>query len=388
MLINFLIVIVAAAAVYRSWHSGFVRQFLTSGGFFGGLLLGRWLESYTITFVHTPTSRGVMTIITILGIALCCLVIGEYIGISLKYHLLGKRLNKLDNGLGAVLTVCSILVSVWLLSAVANSLPGSQLGMALNKSQIVNAINRVLPSAPNVIADIGKLIDPNGFPDVFVGGEPIPQGAVNLPSLGSLQTAVNADKTSVVRIQGHGCGGIVSGSGFVVGSNLVATNAHVVAGITHPVVQDINGSHNARVIWFDPNLDFAVLQVSGLAGKPLTLSSTMVSRGTPGAVLGYPGGGEFNAGPAAVLDEFEASGHNIYDTGLTLRSVYELQATVIPGNSGGPLVAANGSVIGIVFAESTTYNHVGYALTMTKVISEIQQARANPKQVNTESCAE
>jgi S1-C subfamily serine protease len=388
MLINILIVVIAAAAVYRSWHSGFVRQFLTSGGFFAGLFLGRWLEGFTITLVHTPTSRGVMTIITILGIALCCLVIGEFIGISLKYHLLGKRLNKLDNGLGAVLTVCSILVSVWLLSAVANSLPASELSMALNQSQIVNGINRVMPSAPNLIADIGKLIDPNGFPDVFAGGEPIPQGTVNLPSLGSLQSAVNADKTSVVRIQGHGCGGIVSGSGFIVGSNLVATNAHVVAGITHPVVQDIGGSHNARVIWFDANLDFAVLQVSGLAGKPLTLDATSIARGTPAAVLGYPGGGEFNAGPSAVLQEFEASGHNIYDTGVTLRSVYEIQATVIPGNSGGPLVAANGNVIGVVFAESTTYNHVGYALAMSKVISEIQQARDNPKTVSTGACAE
>ncbi len=388
MLINLLIVVVAAAAVYRSWHSGFMRQFLTSGGFFAGLFIGRWVESYTITFVHTPTSRGVMTIITILGIALCCLVIGEYIGISLKYHLLGKRLNKLDNGLGAVLTVCSILVSVWLLSAVANSLPASALSMALNKSQIVNGINRVLPSAPNLIADLGKLIDPNGFPDVFVGGKPIPQGSVNIPSLGSLQSAVNADKTSVVRIQGRGCGGVVSGSGFVVGSNLVATNAHVVAGISRPMVQDISGSHTARVIWFDANLDFAVLQVSGLSGKPLPLSANAASRGTPAAVLGYPGGGEFNAGPAAVLDEFEASGHNIYDTGITLRSVYEIQATVIPGNSGGPLVGANGDVIGVVFAESTTYNHVGYALTMTKVISEIQQARNNPKTVSTGACAE
>jgi len=127
--------------------------------------------------------------------------------------------------------------------------------------------------------------------------------------------------------------------------------------------------------------------VSNLAGPPLTLNANNAAPGTPAAVLGYPGGGPFNAGPAAVLDEFEASGHNIYDTGLTLRSVYEIQATVIPGNSGGPLVAENGKVIGIVFAESTTYNHVGYALTMSKVISEIQQASHNHTAVSTGACA-
>ena len=302
--------------------------------------------------------------------------------------MLGKNLNKLDNALGAILSIATILISAWLLSSVANSLPSSNLSIALNQSRIIRSMRELLPPAPNVIADIGKLIDPNGFPDVFVGSEPIPRGNVNLPSLGSLLPAVNADKASVVRIQGDGCGGVVSGSGFVVGSDLVATNAHVVAGIAHPVVQDANGQHNAEVIWFDPNLDFAVLKVYGLAGKPLTLNGTAQQNGTPSAVLGYPGGGNFNAGPAAILDEIEASGHNIYDTGLTLRSVYEIQATVIPGNSGGPLIAENGDVIGVVFAESTTYSHVGYALTMSKVINEINQAHNDEQPVSTGMCAD
>lgn len=388
MLVDILIVLLAILAAYRSWGSGFVRQFLASGGFFIGLLLGRWLEPYTVGLVHSPTSRTLVTVVTILGVALFGLIIGESVGINLKYKLRGKQLNKLDNGGGALLSIVSILISAWLLAAVANSLPPSELSRDLNQSKIISSLNHILPSAPTVIADIGKLIDPNGFPDVFVGSEPIPRGNVNLPALGDLLSAVNADKNSVVRIQGQGCGGIVSGSGFVVGTDLVATNAHVVAGIAHPVVQDVNGSHNARVVWFDPNLDFAVLRVSGLAGKPLSLDSNNVDPGTPGAVLGYPGGGAFNAGPAAVLDEFEASGHNIYDSGLTLRSVYEIQATVIPGNSGGPLVSENGDVMGIVFAESTTYQHVGYALTMAKVISEIQQARNDYTTVSTGACAE
>src|SRR5580698_7131113 len=107
MLVDILIVLLAAGAVYRSWGSGFVRQFLASGGFFGGLLLGRWLESYTIGLVHTPESRTIVTIATVLGVAFCCLVIGEGIGINLKYRLAGKKLNKLDNGGGALLSIAS-----------------------------------------------------------------------------------------------------------------------------------------------------------------------------------------------------------------------------------------------------------------------------------------
>jgi S1-C subfamily serine protease len=71
-----------------------------------------------------------------------------------------------------------------------------------------------------------------------------------------------------------------------------------------------------------------------------------------------------------------------------LRQIYEVKAKVVPGNSGGPLIAQDGSVIGVIFAESTTYNHVGYALTTSKVIPEINQAKNLNRTVNTGKCAE
>src|ERR1035441_4809381 len=104
--------------------------------------------------------------------------------------------------------------------------------------------------------------------------------------------------------------------------------------------------------------------------------------------MGYPGGDSFTASPAAVLDEFEADGSNIYGQGSTERQIYEIKGSVIPGNSGGPLVLANGQVIGIVFAQSTTYNQVGYVLTMKPIVSEILQAEASPKPVPTGACVE
>jgi S1-C subfamily serine protease len=206
--------------------------------------------------------------------------------------------------------------------------------------------------------------------------------------LGDLQKAVNLDKDSVVKVAGQGCGGIVEGSGFIVEPGLIATNAHVVAGIRHPYVQDANGEHGGSVIWFDPNLDFAVVRVSNLAGKPLLISSKAAESGTPAAVVGYPGGGAFNASSAAVLDSFTASGRNIYGKGNTNREVYEIQADVIPGNSGGPLIDKTGTVIGVIFAESTSYKHVGYALTTPAVTSAIAQAVRHNQPVSTGKCAE
>ncbi len=388
MLIDLLIVIILAISIAHNLHSGFLRQFWSALGFFIGLLGGRLLESYTLTLVHTPISRAIVTIITIFGLAAVGLTLGEYIGLRLKHHWNNDKFDRVDNGLGCLLSAASVLISVWLIASVINSLPATRLKADVQKSHIISALNSILPPAPAVISDLGKLIDPNGFPDVFVGSEPIPRGNINLPSLGALQAAVNKDKNSVVRISGLGCGGIVSGSGFIVANDLVATNAHVVAGIAHPYVDDVNGRHSAEVIWFDPNLDFAVLKVYGLGGSVLPITTVSITPNTPGAVLGYPGGGNFNASAAAVMDEFEASGHNIYGNGVTLRSVYEIDANVIPGNSGGPLIEENGDVMGVVFAQSTTYAHVGYALAMSKVNSEIRQAESAQQPVSTGQCAE
>jgi S1-C subfamily serine protease len=258
----------------------------------------------------------------------------------------------------------------------------------MKNSKIVTLLNSHAPAAPTVIASIGKLIDPNGFPKVFSGSEPVPPSDVSLPELGDLQTVVKADAASVVKIEGQGCGGIVEGSGFVVANDMVVTNAHVIAGIRTPYVVDSNGTRTAVAVWFNPNLDLAVLRTTKLAGKPLQLNGTEEPKGTPAAVLGYPGGGRFSAKPAAILDNFTATGRNIYDQGDVQRDVYEVRAEIIPGNSGGPLIAQDGSVIGVVFAESTTYDKVGYTLTTNAVSKDISQAVSHNKQVGTGSCTE
>ena len=125
-----------------------------------------------------------------------------------------------------------------------------------------------------------------------------------------------------------------------------------------------------------------------VVGKPLPFNTEPAKRGTPAGVLGYPGGGGFRADRAAILDVFTAIGRNIYNQGRTARDVYSIQANVVPGNSGGPLVNAQGDVIGVIFATSTTYNNVGYALSLQRVTDEVASARTTNQPVGTGSCAE
>ena len=172
---------------------------------------------------------------------------------------------------------------------------------------------------------------------------------------------------------------------------LVVTNAHVVAGIAAPYVIDRENHRHlgTRVVVFDPEVDIAVLRVTNLptSAKPLALERSDEPRGTGGAVLGYPGGGPFTAGPAALLTQIEATGRDIYNQNVTTRSVYEIQADVRPGNSGGPFVTTAGQVVGVVFSASVYLQNVGFALTGHEVGPEIDRAQNSVAEVSTGACS-
>jgi S1-C subfamily serine protease len=392
MIVDILIILFLISSLIRGREIGLVRQAASAIGFFGGLFLGSLvIQPHVVGFAHSPVSRAFITLAATLGTALIFLAIFEYLGalgkIKLQRHT--KNINKADGIGGTIAGGITLLLAVWLIAPIAINLPFPAVSAAVGNSSIVRHLENSLPSAPDAVAKFGHIIEPNGFPQVFSGIEPAPPQSAKIPaSLGDIKPAVKKDQASVVKIYGNGCGGIVEGSGFVVSKNLVATNAHVVAGIAHPYVIDKNGKHRATPIWFDPNLDFAVLRVNNLAGSPLKLRAKNVPDGTRAAVLGYPGGGAFTAGPASVLQKFLASGRNIYNTQDTERYVYELKAKVRPGNSGGPIINQHGTVIAVTFAESTKYPNVGYALAMQQVIHELHEAESQNHPVSTGICAE
>lgn len=381
--------LVAIAAVMRGIQLGFVRQVCSAAGFFGGLFLGLWLEGQFIHWAHTPMARAALSVAIIFGTAFVLLAAGEYVGAFLKSHLELLRIDKVDRLLGSLAATLTILLAIWLGVHIFSSIPSPAWQRQVQQSRIIAAINRVMPPAPSVIAQLSHFIDPNGIPRVFTGLEPDPADQpVTIPDMGALTPAVRQAAPSVVKIEGEGCGGIVEGSGFVAADNMVVTNAHVVAGVASPKVIDGNGRHRTAVAWFDPDLDIAVLRSSNLSGKPLPLKSVTAPAGTPTAVLGYPGGGAFRADPAAVIDTFMARGRNIYDQGDTIRQVYSLRADIISGNSGGPLIDSDGNVIGVIFAHSVNYDRVGYALTMEQTLDRLEHAQRSNTTVGTGSCTQ
>ncbi len=385
-LVDLVVLVVIALAAVQGLRLGAIVQVLSFGGFWIGLYLGALLASVTVQWSHTQSTRTAFALVTLLGVATLCGVVGRIVGNLAFIRVHRGTLGTVDSALGVVVAVVASLLAAWLL---ANTLVNSSslaLNASIDRSRIIRSLDNVLPAPPSVFSRVQSFLSAQGFPPVFAQLAPASAGPVAQLGSAQLNQAVFRAGGSTVKIVGQGCGQIQEGSGFVVGPGLVVTNAHVVAGIAHPMVQTGTNLLATSVISFDPRYDLAVLRVSGLNEPALPLDPQQVSRGVQAAVLGYPGGGLFRALPAGVMAEFEAEGRDIYGQGLTVRNVYEIQATVRPGNSGGPLVQPDGQVIGVVFSRSTTNGNIGYALTSPGVLSRVQQAESAGKVVGTGTC--
>lgn len=296
-----------------------------------------------------------------------------------------RHLERQDTAAGALVGALATLVAAWMvagvLSAVNLAVPGPLAG-----SSVIHGLNSVLGEAPGLFTGLAGLLYPGGLPSFFEDVGPVAPAGVRAPGGPVVSAAVTRAQRSTVKVVGAGCGGIKSGSGFVAGPGLVMTNAHVVAGVAQPEVVDAMGRHKTTTVVFNPVLDVAVLRSSDLAGPPLVLQTGLASRGAQGAVLGYPGGGTFQAGPAAVLAHLNALENDIYGRTAAPRSIYEINAAVQPGNSGGPLVTPAGEVAGMIFAASAIRTHLAYTLTSPDLVAQLGQAAGRRAGLSNGAC--
>jgi S1-C subfamily serine protease len=384
--VDLLILALVVLAVVHGIRQGFAVQVLSFGGFWGGLALGAALGPTLSRTVSSPFAKAFVSLLSLFGLAALGGGLGRQLGSRAWETIRRLRFGAVDAVLGSVIAGVATLVAVWMIALVAIASPSKELASTVGRSAIVRTLVERLPPAPAVFSRIQRLVSAAPFPQVFAQLEP-KRAPVALPTNPAVQQAVAAAGPSTVRIFGLGCGGIQTGSGFVAAPGLVVTNAHVVAGIQRQTVEDRNGRRfPATPVLFDPSMDVAVLRAPRLGAAPLPILRGDAPRGTGGAVLGYPGGGPFDAEPAAVLGEFEAVGRDIYGRSLSKRAVYQLQAVVRPGNSGGPFVRQDGEVLGMVFAASTTDEETGYALTSVEVLPRIDQASRQRATADTGPC--
>jgi S1-C subfamily serine protease len=389
-----LLVLVAGSAVH-GLRLGAASQVLSFGGFWLGLFLGALVAPSLVNLSKSRDTRSVIAMVVVFGAAFILGGVGRLLGARSASALRRVRLGAVDSAAGVAVAVVATLVAAWLVGSFLANSRFTTLDAALQRSHILHILDDALPPVPSVFSRVESFLDSQGFPIVFAGLPPEAAPPVSIPGNVAVRAAVLKAERSTVQIAGLGCGVVQEGSGFVVAPGLVITNAHVVAGVPQPYVVDPFGRrHPATPVLFDPRLDLAVLRVAGLNDPALVIDPQVVGRGTSGVVLGYPEGGPFNYRPAAVAASFMATGLDIYGKTQTLRQVYQIDAVVQPGNSGGPLVASgdaarhipDGTVIGVVFARSTINPHVGYALAMTAVQSDLSRVGASSAPVGTGKC--
>jgi len=367
-----LIVVVVAAAIHGLRLGAFV-QLLTFGGFLIGLLLGALLAVVIVSSIHSHSVKAVITLILVLGMATLFGVGGRILGGWSNATVRRHHLGTVDSVLGVAVAVLAVLLSAWL---VANVLGTNSrymwLSSQIERSAVLKGIDTVLPPVPTVFAHVQAFLNSSGFPPVFAGINPPAAGPVDQPSGARAQAIAMPAGASTVKVLGAACGYLQEGSGFVVAPGLVVTNAHVVAGEPSTEISAGGTISPATVVLFDPEFDLAVLRTKAPLGPALHLDPSTVGRGTQGAVLGYPEDGPLSVGPAGVAADIQAEGRDIYNAGLVVRSVYQIDAKVQPGNSGGPVVTADGSVVGVVFSRSTVDAGVGYALASPGVLDRVR----------------
>jgi S1-C subfamily serine protease len=155
---------------------------------------------------------------------------------------------------------------------------------------------------------------------------------------------------------------------------VVVTNAHVVAGEDDTTVQTDGGPrHDAHAIAFDPHNDVAVLRVDGLGAPPLAVQ-TRAGAGTPVAILGFPQDGPFRAVPGRLGATQTVISRDAYGAGPVQRRMTSLRGEIRPGDSGGPVVDADGRVVATVFAATTRGPRGGFAIPSGIVVSDLRGA--------------
>jgi S1-C subfamily serine protease len=398
--LDLVLIVLAIRAGMLGARRGLVLAACSAVGFFGGAAVGArfgpGLAQAVVGSGGTGPNHVIgQRVVTLVFVGLCALAgetIAVAVGLRARRVVRATPVAVLDSAGGVVFEVGVLLLVAWLFASAVALAPFAGLSSQVRRSAVLDEINSVIPQSLRTLSGtLSRELQQHAMPYFLspFGGFPAPSPFVGSPDAGPVPDVLSAAGPSVVKIHGvaSGCSRAVEGSGFVYAPDHVMTNAHVVAGVhSAPTVLIPNGgSLTAKVVLFDPNRDIAVLYVPGLDRKSLSFAGPQ-QIGADAVVAGYPEDGPLTPAAARIAGDQTVSGPNIYQSKQVSREVYTVRGTVLPGNSGGPLLTTSGSVAGVVFAASLDANDVGYALTATEVASDATKGADATTAVYTQGC--
>jgi S1-C subfamily serine protease len=387
--LDLVLVVIAIAFAANGYRQGLVVGLLGFVGFLGGALLGVQLSPLVADWVAPGVGRVLVALLVVFAIATLGQALAVVIGSALRNRLPGRATRVLDNLGGSVVSVAAALLVVWMVAAPLASAPVPWLASEVRRSAVIETVDNAMPeSVRRLYARLGTTVDARDFPEVFGRLTPTDVRSVEPPDprLAS-SPVVRTAARSVVKILGDApsCARRLEGTGFVFAPQRVMTNAHVVAGTRSLVVEVGDERLEGRVVVYDPERDLAVIAVPGLSA-PVMRFAPSARPGSDAIVVGYPLDGPYTAVSARVRDVRQVRGPDIYNAQTVEREVYTIRATVRSGNSGGPLLAPNGTVYGVIFAAAVDDPQTGFALTARESAPVVAAGRSASATVDTGPC--
>ena len=348
------------------WRRGLIVSLLS----FVGMVIGAVVARELVNKLADSGGIAGMTV-GLYGVIAIILIgfgssVGAFVGRRVRALLPWKPMHTLDSAGGLVISLSLWSVIIWIVASLLLALPISQTTALLGDSRVVAELDSRVPDVVRTnIDDVRKAIVSVHIPSDLVESLLIDQVQVPDSAL-TKATNIRAVLDSVVRVEGDApeCNARLSGSGVVFKSGYVLTNAHVVAGVKTVGVR-IKGKGSlllAKVVYFDPRTDVAVLYSKRLDTKVAVMGEE-IHRNDSAVIAGFPGGGGLKLTPARVSGVISSSGADIYGNDKVQRRIYTLRSNIIQGDSGAPLISAEGEVVGLIFASSATDKTTGYALT-------------------------
>ncbi|WP_285249382.1 MarP family serine protease [Pseudarthrobacter sp. fls2-241-R2A-168] len=383
------IVLILALLSYLAY--GLRNGFLVTVGGIAGFAAGAIAAFFAVPLVSGFVADTGWRLTAIVAAAVALVVLGHGLGTMIGRQVRGamriRPLRAVDRLVGgAVNLVVSALVMSMLAFSIG-SLGVPLVSQQLAESKVIRFIDDITPDPVKAtMAQLRSEVIGNGIPTLIEG---LDQGqTVPVPDASTDTPALNRAAESVLKIAGtaYQCGQNQTGTGFVVSEDRVVTNAHVVAGVSEPVVEmSDGGAMPGRVVYFDTRHDLAVLAVEDLPVQPLPLSADLPS-GSLAAFAGYPHGGPFQSRPATIQDITTVLVPDIYGGNPSPEDIYRLAGNVQPGNSGGPLLTTDGQVAGVIFAKATSDAEMGFAITMDDLNPVASQAASLSAPVSSGQC--
>jgi S1-C subfamily serine protease len=367
---------VAFVAAISGWRSGALGSLLSFVGVLLGAVAGVLLAPHLVAQISAPRAKLFAALFLILALVVVGEVAGVVLGRAVRSAIRSDGVRFLDSMIGMALQLVVVLTAAWLLATpLTQSKDQPALASAVRGSRVLAEVNDMAPTwLKTVPRRLSTLLNTSGLPAVLEPFSRTPVVAVATPDAALANTpVVAATQPSVVKVHAiaPSCQKVLEGSGFVLSPDRVMTNAHVVAG-ADTVSVAVNGNpYDATVVSYDPSVDIAILAAPNLPAQPLAFADAAAKTGTDALVMGYPGGGDFQATPARIRETIQLSGPDIYRNATVTREVYTVRATVEQGNSGGPMIDMNGRVLGVVFGAAVDDNDTGFVLTAKEVAGQL-----------------